>query len=58
MRAALSHDSDGDAHVVAPATADVALGSTELHAVQVAELDAEENWPAGQMVQKSGSVPA
>ena len=44
--------------MVAPATADVALGSTELHAVQVAELDAEENWPAGQMVQKSGSVPA
>jgi hypothetical protein len=44
--------------VVAPATADTALGSTELHAVQVVELDAEENWPAGQMVQESGSVPA
>ena len=41
---------------MAPAMADMALGSTELHDVQAEELTAEEKVPATHMVQEIGSA--
>jgi hypothetical protein len=44
--------------VVAPATVDVALGSTDVHAVQTVELAAEEKVPATHLVQELAESPA